>query len=390
MISNPHLASVLDLPSQHGERATEPRNGVMPPAAVWTWETDAELRIEQLSGAVRQGLGYKPDELIGARLDSLTATGSDGARLGELLNGRAPFRDLDLLLAQRDGSPGLFRLSGSPQFCPKTGEFVGFEGEGCNLTDSAAREAALRRLVESTEAANRSKRDFIANMSHDLRTPLNAIIGFSEIMAQQAFGPLGDERYKDYAQMTLDSANRLLRLISNLLDVANLEAGKLELEECEIDPAALLRGVLQAAHESDDGETPILTCECPTDLPLLYGDGDKLRQALGNLLSNAIKFTPPGGRVQLSARREANGGLSFAVEDSGVGIAPDDVATALAPFGQVKPDGNPCVEGSGLGLTLAKSLVELHGGRLTLDSEPGRGTVVTLCLPAWRCLPQSS
>ena len=396
MISNTHLARVLDLPTQRDERAPRPEPAGEPgtvdrqPAAAWTWETDAALRIDFLCPGVRKGLGYAPDELIGARLDSLTATGSDAARLGGFLSGRAPFRDLDLLLARRDGTPALFRLSGGPLFCPKSGDFVGFRGEGHDQTDPAAREAALRRLVESTEAANRSKREFIANMSHDLRTPLNAIIGFSEIMAQQAFGPLGDERYQGYARMTLDSAKHLLGLIGNLLDVANIEAGNFELEECEIDPAELLRRVQCLVCESRSSEAPTLTSECPAELPQVFGDDGKLQQALRHLLSNAMKFTPGGGRVHLSARRAPDGGVCFVVEDSGIGIAAEDFATAFAPFGQVKQEGAPCVEGSGLGLPLAKAMAELHGGTLKLESEPGHGTVVTLSLPAWRCLPQSS
>lgn len=380
------MAAAVPAPLTAAPPAQGPQGGLGEAEDVWTWRTNAALEIAFLSANAVDWLGYGPDELHGSRLESLTATEADAGRLSAFLHGRLAFGDLDLLLTRRDGSPGLFRLRGEPVVCPTSGAFLGFQGEGSDLADPAAREATLRRLIEATEAANRAKRDFIANMSHELRTPLNAIIGFSEIMAGEGYGPLGDARYKSYAEFTLDSANHLLKLINDLLDVARIEAGRLVLEEGAIDPRALLQTTLRIIDErSGRGAVgPAVESDIPADLPVILGDERKLKQVLINLITNAVKFTGADGQVLVSARQEPDGRLCFMVSDSGIGMAPEDVATAFAPFGQVQRDPSGGSEGSGLGLPLAKALVELHGGSLELTSELGRGTVVTVRLPAWR------
>ena len=372
--------------------AGDTRGGLGKNEDAWAWRINAALEIEFLSANVVDWLGYSPEELLGSRLESLTATEADASRLSAFLHGRLAFGDLDLLLARKDGSPGLFRLHGEPVTSPSSGAFLGFQGEGSDLSDPAAREETLSRLIEATEAANRAKRDFIANMSHELRTPLNAIIGFSEIMAGEGYGPLGDERYKSYAEFTLESANHLLKLINDLLDVAKIEAGRLVLQENPIDPRELLQAALRIIRErkARDGASngPAVEFDIPADLPIIRGDECKLKQVLINLIANAVKFTPADGQVLVSARQEPDGRLCFVVSDNGIGMAPDDIATALEPFGQVQRDPSSSGEGSGLGLPLSKALVELHGGSLELTSEMGLGTVITIRLPAWRSQPR--
>ncbi len=234
------------------------------------------------------------------------------------------------------------------------------------------------------EGANKAKSEFLANMSHELRTPLNAINGFSEIMVGEMFGPLGDARYKGYAQDILSSGQHLLALINDILDMSKIEAGKmtlkfepLALEDVAEDAARLVRNRAEAA-----GLT--LTLEFPQDLPEVEADYRALKQVLLNLLSNAIKFTPRGGRVTIAAEARADTlgeRVRVSVQDSGIGIAQDDLARLARPFEQVENQHSKTTQGTGLGLALTKSLVEMHGGALDLQSAPGKGTTVSFSVP---------
>ena len=232
------------------------------------------------------------------------------------------------------------------------------------------------------EAANLAKSEFLANMSHELRTPLNAINGFSEIMEAEMFGPLGDQRYKGYATDILKSGQHLLSLINDILDMAKIEAGKLTLhyekvalkEICE-DAIRLMRGKIQECGLTVHLDAP--------DLPEIDADHRGLKQVLLNLISNAVKFTPEGGDITVALRRDA-GHIRIAVTDTGIGIAPEDVARLARPFEQVEGQHSKTTQGTGLGLALTKSLIELHHGELLIESEPGRGTTVSFALPIER------
>ncbi len=234
------------------------------------------------------------------------------------------------------------------------------------------------------EAANQAKSEFLANMSHELRTPLNAINGFSEIMAGEMFGPLGDARYKGYAADILKSGQHLLSLINDILDMAKIEAGKMRLhyekvslhEVCD-DAIRLMRGRAQEV-----GLT--LTLEAAQNVPEIDADHRGLKQVLLNLISNAVKFTPEGGAITVLLARAGPGTVRLAVADTGIGIAPEDLARLARPFEQVEGQHSKTTQGTGLGLALTKSLIELHGGELKMESEPGRGTVVSVDLPIHR------
>lgn len=230
------------------------------------------------------------------------------------------------------------------------------------------------------EAANQAKSEFLANMSHELRTPLNAINGFSEIMATEMFGPLGDDRYRGYAEDILRSGQHLLSLINDILDMAKIEAGKLtlhlepvSLEEVCQDVIRLMRGRAEEA-----GLTLALDA---AQLEPLDADYRALKQVVLNLVSNAIKFTPQGGRVDVLTRRTADDRYEIAVADTGIGIAAADLARLAQPFEQVEGQHSKTSQGTGLGLALSKSLVELHGGVLEMESVLGKGTVVRVSLP---------
>jgi len=262
----------------------------------------------------------------------------------------------------------------------------GFVTVYSDLTEWKRAEDALRVAKEAAEAANRTKSEILANMSHELRTPLNAIIGFSDIILREAFGPLGQRRYLDYARDIYDSGTHLLALINDILDVSKAEAGRIELLEGLVDITDLFDSCTRLVHARADEAKIELVTGGTDHLPKLQADGLRLKQVLLNLLSNAIKFTPAGGRVTLEAGISEHNGVTLQVADTGIGMAAEDIPKALSPFGQLETDRARRFPGTGLGLPLSKALVELHGGHLHIDSTPGKGTVVTVTLPSARVL----
>jgi signal transduction histidine kinase len=219
-------------------------------------------------------------------------------------------------------------------------------------------------------------------MSHELRTPLNAIIGFSEVMMRQVFGPLGSERYREYAGDVHNSGRHLLAIINDILDLSKIEAGKLELRMEPIDPRTLLAVCERLVRERASSAELKFVVEMPEGpVPAVLGEDTKLKQILLNLLSNAFKFTPPGREVRL-ALFVGDDGVSFTVADQGIGMSDDELALALEPFRQVDNSLSRRHEGTGLGLPLAKRLTELQGGSLSITSIKGEGTVAVVWLPA--------
>jgi PAS domain S-box-containing protein len=230
------------------------------------------------------------------------------------------------------------------------------------------------------EAANQAKSRFLANMSHELRTPLNAIIGFSDLMRMRTFGPLGSTRYEDYATLIHDSGQLLLDHISDLLDMARIEAGKLELNFERVDLASTIEDTARLLRQRADAGDIALSTEVDTALLPLVADRRAVKQIIINLVSNAIKFTPPGGHVRIAAAQD-DGTTRIAVSDDGIGIPASEIHRLGKPFEQVCGDPMLAKSGTGLGLALVRALAERHGGALAISSAEGVGTEVSVTFP---------
>ena len=237
----------------------------------------------------------------------------------------------------------------------------------------------LGRLYQQLEAASRHKSEFLANMSHELRTPLNAIIGFSEVLLERMFGELNPKQ-EEYLQDIMTSGRHLLSLINDILDLSKVEAGRMELEPSAFDLPAALEGCLTLVRERATRHGITLGLTVDEDLGQIVADERKVRQVVLNLLSNAVKFTPEGGRVAVGAAR-ADGGVEVSVSDTGIGIAQDEQEAIFEEFRQAGSDYTRKREGTGLGLALSRKFVELHGGRIWVKSEVGKGSTFTFTLP---------
>lgn len=229
--------------------------------------------------------------------------------------------------------------------------------------------------------ASRAKTRFLAHMSHELRTPLNAVLGFTRLMDDELFGPIGVPKYKEYIGLIHESGAHLLSLINDVLDLSKIEAGRMELDRRLISVVELTASSTRLMEGlAKDRQIKLLVQVMP-DCTAIYGDERSLKQIVINLLSNALKFTQAGGRVTLSIARRDDGGSALTVADTGIGMTADDIVKALDPFGQVDGEIARQHHGTGLGLPLVKAMAEAHGGYLTVDSEPGTGTTITVHLP---------
>ncbi|HEV2188162.1 MAG TPA: PAS domain-containing sensor histidine kinase, partial [Stellaceae bacterium] len=252
-----------------------------------------------------------------------------------------------------------------------------------DITARKRAELDLLAVKEQAEIANRSKTEFLANMSHELRTPLNAIIGFSQVMAGEMLGPIATQRYVGYARDILGSAEHLLGIINDILDVSRLETGKLDLIEESIDAPKAIADLIQLVESKARAAEVRVVVRREGEVPRLRGDPRKVKQIILNLLTNAIKFSRPGGEVDIVLKSDG-GGVTIAVTDRGIGMDPKEVELAMAHFGQVTGPWARQHAGTGLGLPLAIGLTELHGGTLTIQSLKGVGTTVTVAFPPLR------
>jgi PAS domain S-box-containing protein len=283
----------------------------------------------------------------------------------------------------------LARIDGSVVWVDTRAALVHWDGKPASLSwmsDINRRKAMEGELIQSKERAefaNRTKTEFLANMSHELRTPLNAIIGFAEVIKDEMFGPIGLAKYADYAKDIHNSGRHLLDLINDILDLSKLEAGKLELHDDEISLRRAVEECLTLIRNRADKSDVLLATEIEPRLAKLRCDERAVKQMLLNFLSNAVKFTPAGGTVTTRVRRVPEG-VAISVSDTGIGMSEADIQIALSAFGQVDSKIARQHQGTGLGLPISKSLIELHGGTLSVSSRPGKGTTMTAIFPASR------
>ena len=250
-----------------------------------------------------------------------------------------------------------------------------------DITERKAGEEKMGQALVQAELANRAKSNFLANMSHELRTPLNAIIGFSEAISSGLLGPMADEKQLEYINDIHASGLLLLSIINDVLDMSKIEAGKLELTQEQVIVQRVIAEAVRMVSERARSRKIQLVSALAASPIGIWADERAIKQILLNLLSNAVKFSDEGGRVDIRTALDAAGNLTLDVEDHGIGMSADELSRALQPFGQAKGATTRTHGGTGLGLPIAKGLVEAHGGGLTIESVPGRGTLVHITLP---------
>lgn len=255
-----------------------------------------------------------------------------------------------------------------------------------DITHWKQTEQALQDAKREAENSSNSKSEFLAKISHEIRTPLNAIIGFSELMMEQRFGPIGNERYVGYLTDINKSGRHVLDLINDLLDISKIEAGKQELSFEGVHLNEAVAEALSMVQPLATRERIIMRSSFDANLPDVVADLRSVKQIVLNLLSNAVRFTPAGGLVVASTSFTNDGGVVLRIKDTGIGMTPKEVDTAMQPFKQVADLGRKRGDGTGLGLPLTKALVEANRAEFTIHSEPGRGTIVEIHFPQARVL----
>ncbi len=268
----------------------------------------------------------------------------------------------------------------------ENGTMVRSRGMIQDITELNQAEANAWQAMVVAERASQAKSEFLANMSHELRTPLNAVIGYSQAIQKEVFGPVGSAKNKEYVDIINDVGKHLLGIIGDILDLTKIEAGEDEVFEERLTIADIVDDCWQMMSERAADKKLSVVVELEPGLPFLFADRLKVKQILLNLLSNAIKFTPVNGEIKTNVVLTQGNAISIKVQDTGVGIAPDDIKTVMEPFGQVGNTETRSHEGTGLGLTLVKLLTELHGGTVALDSKLGAGTIVEIKFPPNRTI----
>ncbi len=355
------------------------------PDAMLLIDRDFHVRLYNLGAEAI--FGYTTDEAIGCSIEMLIADWHERIHadvVASLSTSDGPVQKIsDGQVVGRHKNGAVFPAAVSVSKIIHNGEAVLFV-IARDISDRIQAEQDVLAAKEHAEIANRSKSQFLANMSHELRTPLNAVIGFAEVIEAETFGPVGNSRYVEYVGDIRESGQHLLSLINDILDLSKIEAGHAEIYEEPVRIASIVGSTLLVVKERAGLAGVALHTEIPDDLPNFLGDERKLKQILINLITNSVKFTEPGGRVVIAAAADPATGFTLSVADTGIGIAPEDIPRALASFQQVENTLNRRQDGTGLGLPLTVALVELHGGKLHISSEPGVGTTITAHFPPHR------
>lgn len=348
--------------------------------------SDEQGTIQVFNSAAEKIFGYSAEEAIGKNINILMPP-HDAAHHGKYMDdynktGQASIIGYgrEVMGRRKDGSTFPIDLAISELEIDGRRMYTGVVRD---ITKRKKAEGALIDAKDEAERASRVKSEFMANMSHELRTPLNAIIGFSEVARSEMFGPLGHSKYNEYVGDIQDSAQHLLDLINDILDMARIEADKFELYEETFDLADIAKTPIHFV--STDKIT--LHNNIPAKLPHLRADKRRVKQILLNLLSNAVKFTPEGGEVSIEAFVHEDGGLVLRIVDNGIGMDKEEIECALRPFEQIDTGLNRKYEGTGLGLPLVERMTHMNGGQLEIESEKDQGTTVSVHFAPERSIP---
>lgn len=350
--------------------------------------TDTNGTIQYINHKFTEMTGYSESEVIGAN-PRLLKSGDTSVELYEHLwktiSAGHEWRG-DIKDRRKDGSTYWASMLVAP-VKDDNGQVTAYVAIHEDITERRKIEQNIRNAKEKAEHADRAKSELLANMSHELRTPLNAIIGFSDTLISETFGPLANDKQKEYLHDIHFSGEHLLALINDVLDVSAIEAGKAELNETELELMSTFDDCLKLVSSRAQQGGIKLLYDRKSDFPRLYADERRTKQIVINLLTNAIKFTPEGGEVTLDAYQNVDDSITLSIADTGIGMDSAGVQKAMTQFGQVDSSLDRKYEGTGLGLPLTRMLVELHGGRLLIESEPGNGTTVYVNFPTERLIP---
>lgn len=360
-------------------------------ASDWFWAMDSELRFTFFSKSTEEAIGVSAQEMLNRKLDEIDAFSVDRqarAQMRAALRAGKPFRDQNYKI-RVNGADRWYSLNGVPIF-KADGKFAGFRGTGRDVTQQIAFQHELQTAKEQAEIASRAKSDFLANISHELRTPLNAIIGMSEAIANEYVGAVQNPECKEFAHDINASGHHLLGIINDLLDVSKIESGKLRLHETPVSIAEIMASCRRMIEDRAKQKDLTLSVSIAKGTPRLLADERAVKQVILNLLSNAVKFTPAGGALFVDAAVNGRGWMEIQIRDTGVGIPREHIEKVFNPFEQVDSSLSRAAEGTGLGLPLSRSLIELHAGHVTIKSEVGVGTTVVVEFPPDRIIFDSA
>jgi len=343
------------------------------------YRADADGLMTMASASVETLLGYKPEELIGTTVHDLYVDSDERTALLEMFNSNGGrVRDFEARLKRKHGT--IIWVATNVQFIyDRDDNVVGVEGTTRDITAQKEAEHELLRAKEEAERANAAKSEFLSGMSHELRTPLNAVIGFSQMMELQKDAGLTDQQ-REYLEIIRSSGEHLLTLINEVLDLAKVEAGRMVVRPAHVEPAGLIADCIALVQPLAANRQVTVQHEAVGQLPHILVDRTKFKQILINLLSNAVKYNVEGGSVTVNLRRESNTMLSIEVTDTGHGMTPQDCDALFEPFQRLGAE-NSAVEGTGLGLVLAKRMIEAMNGSLRVESAPGLGSTFSLTVP---------
>lgn len=354
------------------------------PAALFLKEVEGQYKL--VNQTYSAWFGVKPEEIIGKTVHELypkeRAERYDTSDRETVTSNKVTSNEVDI-----PGPDGKLRTFTLTKFPIMDGAHItDIGGVMVDITKRKQAESQLQRAIVSAEEANHAKSRFLANMSHEIRTPLNAILGFADTMRGEIFGPLGSERYTDYADDIYLSGRHLLELIDDILDISRIEVGEYPIQQENVAAAEIVEECATLVESMVKASNLVLRTEIPEKTVNLFADRRALKQVVLNLMANAVKFTPDGGEIVVSVRPDDRS-CTLCVSDTGIGIADEDLANITKPFERGRVGAYEHKDGIGLGLAITKSLVEMHAGTMTIDSQPGEGTAVSVTFPDVASLP---